>query len=114
MINLPSLLAVYPKQRLIGLCDAAKGTRVHVEGPSRIGLVLGDVDGSQPSAIHTGKRGEIVSLINHGNIHRDLNLLGLLTSRVDDRPRRVECHSLRPFPHIGLLFHLDWLPDTYR
>jgi hypothetical protein len=75
--------AVYSKEWLPRLRHFCQILRRHVERAGGPGLVNGNIDAPQPSAIHADMRNQPAAGVNDGDVVRDAEILGLLFSRCD-------------------------------
>jgi hypothetical protein len=68
--------------------------RRHVEGPRGVRLVLGNVDGTQPGAVHAAKRSQVVAFVDDGDVHRHPDFIGLGARALDDLLCGTQGHVL--------------------
>src|SRR5450631_3138340 len=85
--DLAVVRSVNAKELLTRLRILTQRFCIQIEGAGGESLFLRDVDAANPGSIHPLERDQVGARIDHGNVHHDLDLVGLFGGRGDNLAR---------------------------
>src|SRR5271156_8647 len=82
--DLAVVRSVNAKKLLTRLRVLTQRLGIEIESTRGKSLFLSDVDAADPSSVHALERNQIGARIDHGDVHHDLDLVGLFAGRRND------------------------------